>query len=111
MRVRNNENFNVSCNTGHAGGAKFMNIPAGATIELEDSEWSKYAKSAEGMLGNGILEITKAVSLTAEEEEARNAAQLEEAQKLIDASKATDGAPKVDAKDAPKTDTKETPKK
>lgn len=83
MRVRNNEIFNVSCNTGHAGGAKFMNIPAGATIEMADAEWKTFEKSAEGMLENGILEITKSVVKTDEEVAKENAKQLDAAKKLI----------------------------
>lgn len=85
MRVRNNAIFNVSVPAKHTGNGTpaYVNIPAGSTLELDDELWADYEKGAEPMLDNGILEITKAVPLSAEAEEARNSEALAAAEKLV----------------------------
>jgi len=103
MRVRNNENFNTSCNTGRneVGQApRFLNIPAGATIELDDAEWKLFAPSAKGMLSNGILEITKAPALSEEEVEAKRVAGIAAAEKLLADNQAAEKAKAEAAKKA-----------
>ena len=92
MKIKSHLNFNTSLFAPHKkateggkiliGSAQpdYINIPAGATLELADAEWAKYSdtETAKLWLEKGILEITEAPVLTEEEQEAADAAELAE---------------------------------
>lgn len=108
MRIRNNKGFNVSINamhTGAGGSPKRITIPAGATLELSDSDWKENfadVVSVKSSLVSKALEITKAVVLTEAESAKVNASALADAKKLIDqhskSAAATEKAAKKSAK-------------
>tara|TARA_R110000851_G_scaffold244874_3_gene397642 strand:- start:5114 stop:5452 length:339 start_codon:yes stop_codon:yes gene_type:complete len=79
MKIKSNLQFNTSLLARHLSKGKedkvviggslpeYMVIPAGASIELEDSKWVKFAKAAEAMLDSGKLTMVDAPSMTEEE--------------------------------------------
>ena len=65
----------------------YLNIPAGSTIELEDSEWVKFADAAAEMIEGKQLVMVEAPALSQEEKDAIAAEELAKAEALIKASK------------------------
>lgn len=83
MKIKSNLIFNTSLYANHSGSNKIGSnipdsvvIPAGSTLELEDSKWKTFLKSAEDMLESGKLEIVEAPVLSEEEQKAADEAEL-----------------------------------
>lgn len=100
MKIKSNLIFNTSLLARHStsqkdgkvviGGSEpeGLVIPAGATLELEDAKWKKFAVAAKPYLANGHLTMLEDVALTEAEQEAKDAADLEAAEKLAKELKA-----------------------
>ena len=61
----------------------YLNIPAGATVELPDEEWKKFADSAEGMIENGDLVLLVAPKLSKSEADKIHAKKISDARAII----------------------------
>ena len=60
-----------------------LNIPAGATIELEDSEWLMFAPAAKELIKAGHLTLVQSPKLSEEEQAAVDAKELSDAQAVV----------------------------
>ena len=93
MKIKSNLQFNTSLLAQHTskkdkvviGGSlpEYVIIPAGATLELEDSKWELFKKSAESLLKGEHLTMVEAPKLSEEEQETKDEADLEAAQKEV----------------------------
>jgi len=97
MKIKSNLEFNTSILARHMkldedatsvviGGSacEYLMLPAGATIELADSEWKKFeGKTSEGLLKAGHLTMVVAPKLTEEEEAKAEEDAIAEAEALI----------------------------
>lgn len=95
MKIKSNLLFNTSLLARHTakdkdkiviGGAlpEYMIIPAGATIDLHDLEWLKFASAAKAMLASGKLSMIVAPELSEEAQAKADAQSLADAQAVID---------------------------
>lgn len=88
MKIKSNLIFNLSLIAAHEPKSKedrivigsmapeSIVIPAGATLELGDNEWKKYAKASEAYLDNGHLVMVVAPKLSKAEQAEADAAEL-----------------------------------
>tara|TARA_R110000824_G_scaffold355165_1_gene542302 strand:+ start:9921 stop:10253 length:333 start_codon:yes stop_codon:yes gene_type:complete len=96
MKIQSKLQFNTSLLARHQVSAKdtgkvvigglnpeYLNIPAGATIELGDEEWKKFAQAAKGMLSNGDLVMTVAPKKSVAEAKADRAAAVAAAKAVL----------------------------
>lgn len=83
MKIKSNLAFNTSVYANHSGSntigsniPESVVIPAGATLELEDSKWKAVRVNAQALIDTGALTILEDVKLTAEEQEKADAEEL-----------------------------------
>lgn len=98
MKIKSNLAFNTSISAAHidksasekvaigvAAPARIV-IPAGATLQLSDSEWKVYEKPAAPLIASGSLTLIEAPALSEVEVAERDAAELEKAKAVIEAA-------------------------
>lgn len=77
---------------------EILRIPAGATLDLSDKEWSKFEKAAASMVKSGDLVIVAAPKLSEEEQAAADEARLKELQAEAEAIMGRQESEKAPAK-------------